>query len=176
MEACADRRLPELHRDGSDKEIPKEELFCYTKHRFLLAEHYVKFNLQELLTIAVSISEGATNCTRVTKTVDGCSNKAFVLIMHNGSEVWAKAPNPHAGLARYTMASEVATCDIICTLLKIPVPRVLALSSVPNNPVEAEYIVEEKAYGTRLDISFPEAGFGSASCRYGEQTHQHNLQ
>lgn len=33
--------------------------------------------------------------------------------MHNGSEVWAKAPNPHAGLARYTMASEVATCDIV---------------------------------------------------------------
>jgi hypothetical protein len=36
-------------------------------------------------------------------------------------------------------------------VLKIPVPRILAWSSdAANNPVEAEYIIEEKAPGVRL--------------------------
>lgn len=35
-------------------------------------------------------------------------------------------------------------------MAKIPVPRVFAWSSDPKNPVEAEYIIEEKAPGVRL--------------------------
>lgn len=50
--------------------------------------------------------------TKVTKTVDGYSNKGFILTMNNGSEVWVKIPNPHTGPARYTVASEVATRDL----------------------------------------------------------------
>lgn len=36
-------------------------------------------------------------------------------------------------------------------MFKIRVPRVLAWSSDPNNPVEAEYIIEEKATGVKLE-------------------------
>lgn len=36
-------------------------------------------------------------------------------------------------------------------MFKIPIPRVLAWSSDPNDPIEAEYIIEERATGVRLE-------------------------
>lgn len=33
--------------------------------------------------------------------------------MDNGSEVFAKLPNPNAGPARFTVASEVATRELV---------------------------------------------------------------
>ncbi|KAJ5175578.1 uncharacterized protein N7482_001455 [Penicillium canariense] len=54
--------------------------------------------------------------------------------MDNGSEVFAKLPNPNAGPAHFSVASEVATHELVRS----------------NNLVEAEYIIEEKAPGVRL--------------------------
>lgn len=44
---------------------------------------------------------------------EGQYNKVFQLVMDNGAEVVAKVPNPNAGPAYYTTASEVATMDFV---------------------------------------------------------------
>lgn len=98
----------------------------------------------------------------------GLHNKAFILTMDNGCEVFAKLPNPNAGPARLTIASEIATRKLVRFLiplfyiqsnstlqlsdvLRIPVLRVLAWSfDSASSPVGAEYIIEEKAPGVRL--------------------------
>lgn len=93
--------------------------------------------------------------------------------MDNGAEVLARIPNPNAGPAFYTTASEseVATRHFIRktimlvlarnaltaflsfqarTILDLPIPRIYAYSLDPDNPVGVEYIIEEKARGRPL--------------------------
>ncbi|KAF2130078.1 hypothetical protein P153DRAFT_396412 [Dothidotthia symphoricarpi CBS 119687] len=71
--------------------------------------------------------------------------------MDNSTEVFVKLPNPNAGPAHYTTASEVATRQMLRDVFHIPVPRVLAWScDAANNSVKAEYILEEKVPGVRL--------------------------
>jgi hypothetical protein len=96
-----------------------------------LEKRYLKFNLQQLLDIAVNVCDGAQYCmfrfyrdhrdltakfiegTRITKCVEGLHNKAFILKMDNGLEVFAKLPNPNAGPAHFSVASEVATRELV---------------------------------------------------------------
>jgi len=52
---------------------------------------------------------------RAMKFAEGQYNKTFLLEFSNGSEVVAKLPNPNAGPAHYTTASEVATVDFVGT-------------------------------------------------------------
>lgn len=51
---------------------------------------------------------------KVLKCIEGQRNKVFLMTMDNGAEVLAKIPNPNAGPAFYTTASEVATRDLVC--------------------------------------------------------------
>ena len=51
--------------------------------------------------------------SKVLKLIEGLHNKAFIFTMDNGMEVVAKLPNPNAGPARYTTASEVATRTMV---------------------------------------------------------------
>lgn len=74
-----------------------------------LSQRYIKFNLQQLVNSAVNASHGARHCTRILKCSEGLHNKAFILTMDNGSEVFTKLPNPNAGPIPFTTASEVAT-------------------------------------------------------------------
>ncbi|PIG82196.1 hypothetical protein AARAC_000158 [Aspergillus arachidicola] len=109
-----------------------------------LSKRYVRFDLQELIRTALDISDGSRYCTRVLKCLEGLHNKAFILTMDNGVEVFAKLSNPNAGPARYTTASELRE------VFKVPVPRVLAWSTdATNNSVGAEYIIQEKVQGVR---------------------------
>ncbi|KAE8373283.1 hypothetical protein BDV26DRAFT_297062 [Aspergillus bertholletiae] len=72
--------------------------------------------------------------------------------MDNGAEIFAKLPNPNAGPTGYVTASEAATHQLLRDVFNIPVPRVLAWSfDAANNPVEAEYIVTEKAPGSEAE-------------------------
>ncbi|KJF60370.1 uncharacterized protein CIMG_12902 [Coccidioides immitis RS] len=97
----------------------------------------ISFNLQKLLDIAVNAADdGAQSCSPFDN--------------DNGKEVFAKLPNPNAGPARYVTASEVATREFLGEVVNLPVPRAFAWSCDPANPVGAEYIIEEKAPGTRL--------------------------
>ncbi|RAK81773.1 uncharacterized protein BO72DRAFT_482937 [Aspergillus fijiensis CBS 313.89] len=116
-----------------------------------LSKRYLKFNLRQLIDIAVNVSNGARHCTKIIKCLEGLHNKAFLLMMDNGAEVVAKLPNPNAGPAQYTTASEVATRQLLRDYFNIPTPRILAWSSdAASTPVEAKYIIEEKAAGVRL--------------------------
>ncbi len=111
-----------------------------------LAIRYRRFNLDALLNAAVSIlGNEASSCTviiglnfavdslladrkliilsqpgtKVSKCLEGQFNKAFLLTMNNGEEVLAKIPNPNAGSAFHTIASEVATRQFVSTIIFI---------------------------------------------------------
>ncbi|KAH7333471.1 hypothetical protein BKA65DRAFT_553821 [Rhexocercosporidium sp. MPI-PUGE-AT-0058] len=75
--------------------------------------------------------------------------------MDNDVEIFAKLPNPCAGPLFYTTASEVATRTFVRDVLNIPAPRIIAWSADRNNPVGAEYILEEKAPGKPLGSRGP---------------------
>ena len=75
-------------------------------------ERMVVFNVAELQKIAAK-SVGAESCVSITKLPEGGYNKVFRLVMDNGSAVIARIPNPNAGPAYKTTASEVATMDFV---------------------------------------------------------------
>ncbi|KAF2455315.1 kinase-like domain-containing protein [Lineolata rhizophorae] len=138
--------------DGSEEEIPEEELYRYTRYRWLcngpenLAVRYRKFNISALVDATVNaVGDGARPCVKLLKCIEGQYNKAFIMTMDNGVEVLAKIPNPNAGPVFYTTASEVATRHFLRTVLNLPISRIYAYSSNPLNPVGVEYIIEEKA-------------------------------
>jgi Predicted aminoglycoside phosphotransferase len=74
----------------------------------------------------------------------------FLLRAKNGREVIARIPTPIAGPPHYTTASEVATMNFLRTVLKLPVPEILAYSTSSDNPIGAEYILMERVKGESL--------------------------
>lgn len=96
----------------------REEFFSFTRGCFVadeadqMARRYIKFNMNELSRIAAE-SVGAQACIAVEKCPDGMYNKNFTLTMDDGQMVIAKVPNPNAGIAYFTTASEVATMDFV---------------------------------------------------------------
>lgn len=97
---------------------PYEHFFHYTSGRWLWdeesqqCERFLVFNVQELQRIAAE-SVGAQSCVSITKLAEGGYNKVFRLVMDNGSVAIARIPNPNAGPAYKTTASEVATMDFV---------------------------------------------------------------
>lgn len=95
-----------------------EHFFRYTSGRWLwdessrLSERIRVFNVQELQRIAAK-SIGAQTCVSMVKLAEGGYNKVFRLVMDNGSVAMARIPNPNAGPAYRTTASEVATMDFV---------------------------------------------------------------
>jgi hypothetical protein len=95
-----------------------EEFFRYTGGRYLwneesqMAKRYKRFNVSGLQKVAAQ-SVNARECVSMTKLPDGGFNKAFRLLMDNGSVVIARLPNPNAGPAGLTTASEVATMEFV---------------------------------------------------------------
>ncbi|KAH8732412.1 hypothetical protein GQ44DRAFT_754940 [Phaeosphaeriaceae sp. PMI808] len=78
------------------------------------------------------------------KQKDDGSDATNLEILHNGTDILARIPNPNAGPAFYTIASGVATRHFPRTLLNLPIPRMYAYSLNPLNHVGVEYIIEEK--------------------------------
>ncbi|PYI01878.1 hypothetical protein BO78DRAFT_240590 [Aspergillus sclerotiicarbonarius CBS 121057] len=115
-----------------------------------LAARYREFNMHNLLHVASQLTSYETRCLKVLKCVEGQYNKAFILTMCNGDEFVARLPNPNAGPAFYTMASEVATRHFVREVLGLPVPKIYTWSADASNPVGCEYIIEEKAAGQPL--------------------------
>jgi hypothetical protein len=72
----------------------------------------VKFNVAELCRIAAQ-SLGSTSCVEVTKLPEGNFNKVLLLRMNDGKECIGKVPNPNAGHAHFSTASEVATMEFV---------------------------------------------------------------
>ncbi|KAL2865292.1 aminoglycoside phosphotransferase family protein [Aspergillus lucknowensis] len=143
-----------------------DDWFRYTRGRFLFNEaqemsiRSVKFNMNELVKRAAdSVGLTSAQCARVEKFPDGMFNKTFLFTMQDGTQVVGKVPNPNAGRAHYTTASEVATMDFARNELRTPVPKVLAWSSkAEDNLVGAEYIIMEKVAGIQLSKVWPTMG------------------
>lgn len=76
----------------------------------------------------------------------------FLLQVKNGCEVIARIPTPIAGSSYYITASEVATMNFLRSILKLPVPEVLAYSVLSDNPIRAEYILMERVKGESLSL------------------------
>lgn len=68
--------------------------------------------MNELARVAAE-SVGSRECVHIEKLPDGMFNKTFQFTMANGAEVVGKVPNPNAGQAHFTTASEVATMDFV---------------------------------------------------------------
>ncbi|ELR06647.1 hypothetical protein GMDG_00264 [Pseudogymnoascus destructans 20631-21] len=122
-----------------------EQFFRYTSGRWLWDEEK---ELPE--------SIGAKTCVSMIKLAEGGYNKVFRLVMDNGSVAIARIPCPNAGPAFKTTASEVAR-----TILNIAVPKIHAWSAVADNPVQAEYIVMEKALSRSLADVWGDIGLRS---------------
>jgi len=140
---------------SSHNAFKDDQLSKYTSGRWLWNEReqmnarYRRFNVEGLKKVACE-AIGSNGCKSLEKIGEGNYNKAFRLVMQDGRRVIAKIPNPNAGPAQYTTASEVATLDFARTILNLPVPKVLAWSATSHNPVESEYIVMEEASGSQL--------------------------
>ncbi|KAM5429568.1 hypothetical protein McaMca56_006962 [Microsporum canis] len=150
------RQLSSALMDKEHQDL-SEDFFRFTRGRFLcneteqLTQRHVEFNVKELAATAAG-AIGATKCINIQKCTDGHYNKAFLLTMDNGKEVIGKIPNPNAGPAHLTTASEVATMDFMRNVLQTPVPQVYSWNSKANeeNRVGAEYIIMEKVPGVPL--------------------------
>lgn len=119
------RLLHSAQRMSSSSDLSCEDFFRYTGGRWLwdeekqLQQRYKRFSVQELKTIAAK-SAGARNCVSISKLAEGAFNKVFRLVMDDGKVVIARIPNPNAGPAFRTIASEVATMDFVRSLLALP--------------------------------------------------------
>ncbi|EGE04025.1 phosphotransferase enzyme family protein [Trichophyton equinum CBS 127.97] len=156
---------PRLFLRGLKSRVPEEhsttDLFSYTTGRWLwrekeqLFERYRKFSVGELQAITAR-TLGSQACVSISKIGEGNFNKVFRLVMDDGAVAIARIPHPNAGPPRYTTMSEVATMEFVRSMLKIPVPKVLAWSSCSDNSVGAEYIIMEEAKGTQLSQMWDE--------------------
>ncbi|KAL1885406.1 hypothetical protein Plec18167_000900 [Paecilomyces lecythidis] len=134
-----------------------DDFFSYTSGRWVwgeeeqLQERYCRFDILELQKAAMR-SESAASCVGMEKLGEGSYNKSFRLTMASGKVLVARIPNPNAGPAFLTTASEVATMDFLGNILHLPVPKVLAWNSSTDseNRVGAEYIIMEHAPGKNL--------------------------
>ncbi|CEJ55679.1 hypothetical protein PMG11_01927 [Penicillium brasilianum] len=135
--------------DGSEEPIDVADLFRSGESE-KLATRYRKFNVQGLLDASVKAVGIDGISVKLLKCVEGQFNKAFLLTMSNGFEIIARLPNPNAGPAFYTTASEVATRHFLRDNIGLPIPRIYDWSAEACNPVGAEYILEEKAPGQPL--------------------------
>lgn len=88
-----------------------------------MAIRHVNFDMNELAKRAAeAVGSTLTQCTRVEKFPDGMFNKTFLFTMQDGKQVVGKVPNPNAGLAQYTTASEVATMDFVSEIIHLISP------------------------------------------------------
>ncbi|KAG6145111.1 hypothetical protein E4U50_005340 [Claviceps purpurea] len=105
------------------------ELFNFTRGRFVRDEEHEfaqrrrEFNVGELARRAARVVQ-ADRCLSIKKYPDGMYNRILLLSMDNGEEVVAKIPNPNAGQAHFTTASEVATMKFAREVLSTPLPEV----------------------------------------------------
>ncbi|KAJ5138425.1 uncharacterized protein N7515_003273 [Penicillium bovifimosum] len=134
-----------------------EHFFRYTSGRWLwdeeqqLRDRYKAFNVAELQSLAAKVVR-SDSCISITKLAEGGYNKVFRLTMNDGKRVLARIPNPNAGPAFYTTASEVATMELARDFLQIPVPRIFDWSATSDNAVGSEYIIMEEASGTQIGV------------------------
>jgi hypothetical protein len=110
MTTCQSRRT------SDDPAVKK--LFSYISGRWLwdeeqqLRDRYKAFNVPQLQSLAAQ-TIGSKSSESITELAEGGFNKVFRLEMDDGKTILARIPNPNAGPAFYTTASEVATMEFV---------------------------------------------------------------
>ncbi|RAH67227.1 phosphotransferase family protein [Aspergillus aculeatinus CBS 121060] len=153
------RSLLSVNRKRDPQVIKRdpETLYIYSAQRWLwnetqqLQRRYRAFDLPALIHIAEQAAGNNAECATISKLPEGNFNKALLVTMRDDRQLVVKIPNPNAGPAHYTTASEVATMRYARENLHLPVPQVLAYCSrAGDSQLDAEYIVMEKARGIEL--------------------------
>ena len=107
-----------------------------------LKKWILHFNVAELKKAA------AADVQTVHKLAEGDFNRAFELPI-DGLHVIARLPYPSTYPKHFSVASEVATMNLVRSY-GVPVPKVLDYSAISNNAVGAEYMIMEKVNGRDL--------------------------
>lgn len=119
------------------------------------AERRRVFNIDGLRQLAAqSVNRSSDDIVDLKKLAEGGFNRTFLITMHGGFQMVARIPYPVTIPKYFTVASEVATMDLLRSS-GLPIPKVYGYSSVPDNVAETEYIFMEFIEGTSLsDIWF----------------------
>ncbi|KAK2764467.1 hypothetical protein FQN54_009162 [Arachnomyces sp. PD_36] len=136
------------------------DLFEYTSGRWIynellrLSERSLILNVRELKRAAASsIHRHEDDIKSFTKLAEGGFNRVFEITMNDDVQILARLPYPSTAPKRLTVASEVATLDLIRSH-DIPVPKILSYSTDPDNSIGSEYIIMEKAPGEPIGKSW----------------------
>ena len=114
-----------------------------------LKERILHFDVAELKkAAAAAVSKDAASVQSFHKLAEGGFNRVFELTI-DGLQVIARLPYPSTYPKHFSVASEVATMDLVRSY-GVPVPKVLDYSTTCNNAVGAEYIIMEKVNGRDL--------------------------
>ncbi|OJJ50188.1 hypothetical protein ASPZODRAFT_157128 [Penicilliopsis zonata CBS 506.65] len=181
----------ELLRNGARNDCTavgnqnSNDLFRFTRGRFLsdesrhLSKRYVQFEIDELARLAVraaeTASQGSRRCVNTEKLPDGMHNKVVRFTMDDGSQIVGKVPNPNAGKANFTTASEVATMDFLRNVMKIPIPNVLAWSSTSENELWDKLEVNVKFKVLRNIAFYQEAWLHTTFSHYGSLYYKNDV-
>jgi hypothetical protein len=114
-----------------------------------LNERILHFDVAELKkAAAAAVGKDAAGVQSLHKLAEGGFNRVFELTI-DGLQVVVRLPYPSTYPKHFSVASEVATMDLV-RLHGVPVPKVLDYSTTCNNAVGAEYIIMEKVNGRDL--------------------------
>ncbi|EFR00445.1 protein kinase subdomain-containing protein [Nannizzia gypsea CBS 118893] len=140
-----------------------------TIHAFRLQSRRRCFDISELKRLAVpSIQQRTEDVAKFEKLAEGGFNRAFLITMHDGSQLVARIPYLVTAPGDLLVASEVAAMDFLRSH-GIPVPKVYGYSTASTNPAGMEYIFMELMRGRNLGgvwfdsserqrITFPASG------------------
>lgn len=135
-------------------ECQQSDLFRYTSGRWLwdeekqLSERYRRFDLQNLQRIAAECVH-ADQCIETKKIGEGSYNKVFRLVFDTGAVIIARIPNPNAGPALYTTASEVATMEFVRNTL---IPFYRTPNSLTNGLLGKDLSLDTRASCFRMEL------------------------
>ncbi|KAF8995945.1 kinase-like domain-containing protein [Cyathus striatus] len=143
-------------RTFSIKAHPRNELFEYTSGRWIfnealcLEERKHVFNVDGLRRLAAeSVNRSPDDIVDLKKLAEYGSNRTFLITMRDGFKMVARVPYPVTVPKYFTVASEVATMDLLRSS-GLPVPKVYGYSPTPENAAGTEYIFMDFVQGIHL--------------------------
>jgi len=113
-----------------------------------LKERILHFDVELKKAAATAVGKDAADVQSFHKLAEGGFNRIFELTI-DGLQVIARLPYPSTYPKHFSVASEVATMDLVRSY-GVPVPKVLDYSATSNNAVGTEYIIMEKVNGRDL--------------------------
>jgi len=114
-----------------------------------LKERVLNFDVTELKkAAAAAVHKDSTKVHSFSKLAEGGFNRAFEMSI-DGILVIARLPYPSTYPKHFTIASEVATINLVRSY-GVPAPKILGYSATSDNAVGSEYMIMEKVSGRDL--------------------------